>query len=509
MFRRLVKYSALATVLAFAVGATPIAHARAVSNIQPRETKCMTLSGRTNDIAIVNLTPVEATGPGTGVLTSGRFFWRPPLASNVSFDVGTVDPNVAFTQIDQQKVACFANVSDAELHLVADHLGTLSKQAFSLAQPNGAPKRVLDTRRGKNIPVSPGGRRCFVAPGQPGDFAVVNLTPVLASAAGHGLLVSSNVKNDPPVAANVNYAPGTIDPNVALAQIGNDNKVCYINSENATVHVVADSMGAIKASAYGPADSSGAPLRVLDTRQNDAIASRGTRCFNVAGQPGDFAVVNLTPVLAAAPGSGQLVSSNVQKNAPLASNVNYGPGTVDPNVAITEIGNDNQVCFINSSAGQVHLVADHLGTIKGSNYKSARNKGRSLRVLDTRKYDNFTHLYGYGPEQLDLSQVGATCPVFRGESGIKRYHRLEISDMTPGDLVRITNYKDLSAEVPRGQRVYETVVFESGIAGFDEEQRITLDTTWTQRIRIEIAYNDPARRSTTWLNVSARCDEVN
>ena len=109
-----------------------------------------------------------------------------------------------------------------------------------------------------------GGRLCFGVSGSPGDVAVVNLTPVEAAGGGFGQLVSSDVAS-PPVASNVNFGPGTIDPNVALATIGVDGRVCYVNS-GAAVHLVADHLGTIDGSAYTPATPSGAPDRKADTR---------------------------------------------------------------------------------------------------------------------------------------------------------------------------------------------------------------------------------------------------
>ena len=100
--------------------------------------------------------------------------------------------------------------------------------------------------------------------GSPGDAAVVNLTPVEADNSGFGLLVSSDVVA--PVASNVNYAPGTVDPNVAVAPIGRDGQVCYVNSSPASVNLVADHLGTIRANAYVPAVQSGAPDRKVDTR---------------------------------------------------------------------------------------------------------------------------------------------------------------------------------------------------------------------------------------------------
>jgi hypothetical protein len=113
--------------------------------------------------------------------------------------------------------------------------------------------------------LAPGERRCFGVAGVPGDVAVVNLTPVQAEGIGFGRLVSSDVA-DPPVFSNVNFRPGTIDPNVAMAQIGGDGRVCFVNSLDTSVHVVADHLGTIDAAGYAPATATGAPARTIDTR---------------------------------------------------------------------------------------------------------------------------------------------------------------------------------------------------------------------------------------------------
>ena len=95
----------------------------------------------------------------------------------------------------------------------------------------------------------------------------------------------------------------------------------------------------------------------------------------MSGSPGDAAVVNLTPVEADNGGYGLLVSSDVP--APVASNVNYTPGTIDPNVAVAPIGSDGQVCYVNSSPASVHLVADHLGTIRAQRLRPRRTQRRT------------------------------------------------------------------------------------------------------------------------------------
>ena len=116
---------------------------------------------------------------------------------------------------------------------------------------------------------------------------------------------------------------------------------------------------------------------------DDIIGPSGRLCFAVAGSPGDAAVVNLTPVLAQGSGDGLLISSDVA-SPPAASNVNYSSGSVDPNVAIVPIGSDGKVCYVNSTHTNVHLVADHLGTISASVYRTATSSGVPNRVADTR-----------------------------------------------------------------------------------------------------------------------------
>ena len=97
----------------------------------------------------------------------------------------------------------------------------------------------------------------------------MNLTPVEAQGAGFGLLISSDVVT-PPVGSNVNYGIGTVDPNVAVATIGADGKVCYANSKHTNVHLVADHLGTIPAAGYTPATTSGAPDRKVDTRESSS-----------------------------------------------------------------------------------------------------------------------------------------------------------------------------------------------------------------------------------------------
>lgn len=355
----------------------------AFGKLAPNEKRCFSVNGSAGDGAFVNLTPALPDGPGDGKLISSDVVGN-VSASNVNYRPGAVDPNVAVATIGADGRLCYVNSRHTNVHLVADHLGTVSQAAYTPARPGGEPDRRVDTRlTGSRI--RPSGSLCFTVSGQPGDAAVVNLTPVGADAAGDGKLISSDV-DDPPTVSNVNFRPGLVDPNVAIAAIGADNKVCFINSVHSSVDLVADHLGTIAAGSYSSAKPTGSPDRRVDTRTGlggGKVGPSGRLCFTVGGSPGDAAVVNLTPVMADGAGNGQLVSSDIA-NPPLASNVNFRPGSVDPNVAIAPIGSDGKVCYVNSVHTSVHLVADHLGTIAQSDYSPARSDGAPDRRVDTR-----------------------------------------------------------------------------------------------------------------------------
>jgi len=381
------KFRARGTIAALVLGAAVATTGGQASadSVEPGERTCFGVSGTPGDAAVVNLTPVGALGGGSGQLVSSDLV-APPVYSNVNFGPGTIDPNIAVSAIGADGRTCFVNNGTARTGIIADHLGTIDAASYSPATPGGAPARVVDTRRGLGgARLAPGDRACFGVDGDPGDAALVNLTPVRASGTGNGKLVSSDV-SAPPVFSNVNYASGSIDPNVAVAAIGSDGQVCFVNADLASVDLVADHLGTVDAAAYTPATPSGAPARVVDTRSSlggTRLAPGGRLCFAVDGDPGDAAVVNLTPVLATGRGNGQLVSSDVPA-PPVYSNVNWNSGSIDPNVAVAEIGADSRTCFVNNAPGSVDLIADHMGTIDAVAYTPASSSGAPVRSLDSR-----------------------------------------------------------------------------------------------------------------------------
>jgi hypothetical protein len=115
----------------------------------------------------------------------------------------------------------------------------------------------------------------------------------------------------------------------------------------------------------------------------DAVVQPGeTYCLAAVGaDPGDFVGVNVTPLLAVAPGFGVLHSSDDAPGG--TSNVNFGPGTVDPNVAFAKVGADGRICFTNSVLGPVHVLLDQLIVADAAVFRSPSTSG-SVRLADTR-----------------------------------------------------------------------------------------------------------------------------
>ncbi|WP_133870689.1 hypothetical protein [Ilumatobacter fluminis] len=242
---------------------------------EPRDGGCF-LDSRTEGAGIFNITPVNASANGHALLAKTEIDVE-LFASNVNFGPGSVDPNlgiVPFEKIDFGpdfpggrfgSYVCLQNSEHAHVDFVLDHLGTVDEEVFTLANEYGYPVRRLDTRFSPTGKIQPNAGACFEVAGDPGDAAIVNITPILADGEGNGQLVSSDL-NVAPLASNVNYNVGTTDPNVAIAPIGADGLVCYVNSEHTTVHVVADHLGTIDAEVFTSANADGSPERVVDTR---------------------------------------------------------------------------------------------------------------------------------------------------------------------------------------------------------------------------------------------------
>ncbi|TDT14617.1 hypothetical protein BDK89_0172 [Ilumatobacter fluminis] len=264
------------------------------------------------------------------------------------------------------------------------------------------PERLLDTRPGHATAdgrsegqgaVASGERYELVVAGRgqvpnDADAALLNVTAVLADAAGH-LTVWPCGEERPDPASNVNYTPGGAFPNAVLAKIGAGGKVCIYT--HAATHLVVDVNGYVPAGG-GLVPSN--PARLADTRPGHAtidgrlagggaIGAGRTLAVEVAdrgGVPADAVAVwlNVTAVLADAAGHLTVWPCGEERPDP-ASNVNYTPGGAFPNAVLAKIGAGGKVCIYTHAA--THLVVDVNGHVDPG---ADLSMSAPVRMLETR-----------------------------------------------------------------------------------------------------------------------------
>jgi hypothetical protein len=69
----------------------------------------------------------------------------------------------------------------------------------------------------------------------------------------------------PGATSNVNFGPGTIDPNFGIAEVGADGKLCVTNSTHSEVEMIVDAQIVADAAAFDPPTATGS-ARLVDTR---------------------------------------------------------------------------------------------------------------------------------------------------------------------------------------------------------------------------------------------------
>ncbi len=363
--------SRIALVAALCTTLIATSSAPAMADVAPSGRLCFEVAGSPGDVALVNLTPVLAQGPGFGQLISSNIASAPD-ASNVNFDLGTIDPNVAAAPIGSDNKVCYVNSNRSSVDLIADHLGTIDGTAYTNATPSGAPSRKIDTRTGLGGGrISPSGRLCFKVAGSPGDVALVNLTPVLAQGPGFGQLISSNIASAPD-ASNVNFDLGTSTrtspPHRSVpttrSATSTPTAPASISSPTTSAPSTAPHTPTPHQAAPPAARSTPAPVSAAAASRRRAVCASSGRIARRRGPREPHTRLGARTGIRTT----HLVEHRL---CPDASNVNFDLGTIDPNVAAAPIGSDNKVCYVNSNRSSVDLIADHLGTIDGTAYTNA------------------------------------------------------------------------------------------------------------------------------------------
>ena len=170
-----------------------------------------------------------------------------------------------------------------------------------------------------------------------------------------------------PLASNLNFVPGDIVPNLVIVGIGTQGKVNLLNALG-TIDLAADIVGY-----YSPDNTAKqfypiTPVRALDTRNGTGgvstpVGPDSSITLAIRGQNGipngaSAVVMNTTAV---SPSAGSYLTvwpAGITR--PLASNLNYVPGDIVPNLVQVGIGPGGLVGLYNF-LGSVNLVADLTG----------------------------------------------------------------------------------------------------------------------------------------------------
>jgi glucose/arabinose dehydrogenase len=320
--------------------------------------------------ASLNVTATNAAGPGfVTVYPCGS---AQPTTSSLNYTAGPIVPNAVISKLSPDgKVCLFVNVVT---DLVVD-VGGYFPLGTSLASIN--PVRVLETRPGLTTfdgQQQGGGLRAAgsvtVLPiagraGVPANAGAVVLNVTATGATAAGFVTVYPCGGNPPLASNINVAPGSTVANLVVTKIGAGGSVCIFTQS--PTHLIAD----IDAYFSGPTTYAALlPARLLETRSGlstvDTLANgagirpRGTiTALQVTGRGGvpmgaTSAVLNITVTDPVGPGFVAAYPCGIAP--PLASNLNYATGQTVANATIVKLAADGTVCLFNSEA--TDLVAD-------------------------------------------------------------------------------------------------------------------------------------------------------
>lgn len=236
------------------------------------------------------------------------------------------------------------------------------------------PARLADTRRasryqGAGATLSPGGRLRVQVTGRGGVpagavAALVNVTVVNPSAATY---VTANATGTSDGTSTVNATPGQVVANRALVPVDPSGSIWLYNSAGRTDALV-DITGYVGTG--GEQIATITPSRLVDTRQgtntpfpdtSQRLGPRGTLTIQITGNGGvpassPAAFVTITGVSPSA-GSFLVAYAAGTARAPV-SDVNWsGPGTVTPNVALSQLSAGGAMTVYNA-AGTVDVLVD-------------------------------------------------------------------------------------------------------------------------------------------------------
>jgi hypothetical protein len=196
--------------------------------------------------AVLNVSVTDSSAPG--FVTVWPCGTPQPLASNLNYTAGQTIPNLVTTKLGTDGKVCIATL--AATHLLADVSGFFPAGAAYTAL---VPARFLDSRpgaattdglgagigmrdAGSVTELQVGGRD-----GIPADASAAVLNVSVTESSGAGFVTVWPCGTPQPLASNLNYTAGQTIPNLVIAKLGTDGKVCIATL--AATHLLADVNG--------------------------------------------------------------------------------------------------------------------------------------------------------------------------------------------------------------------------------------------------------------------------
>jgi len=306
-----------------------------------------------------------------------------PFASTVNFHAGQTTAVLTQVQIGAGCMNVFLHGGPADVFIDLEGSYSASPGGSSgLYNPLSTPVRALDTRinqghvgrfqPNEGAPLTVAGN--FGLSAEP-SAVVLNLTGVMNSANTY-LSVYPAVSGATPCPANhtssnLNLAAGQVLANRVIVQVGDSGRICIYNLSG-TVDVVVDLAGwysgGISPDTTGLLFSPWSPVRVYDSRLTSPLGPGTTPCpsadFALPVPPAVSAVsMNLTGLDAT---TGTYIESfpTGQAPNPPTSDINFGPGDIQPNLVITRVDPGTRSITICNFAGSIDFLSDVNGVYR-------------------------------------------------------------------------------------------------------------------------------------------------
>ncbi|MFE7870160.1 fibronectin type III domain-containing protein [Micromonospora humida] len=351
----------------------------------------LTVAGRggvpATAVAAVALNVTVTAPAGGGFVTAYPGGTARPTASNVNYARGQTVANLVVVPVGADGTVVL--YSSAPTHLVADVAGWFS--TAGTASPAAGlfhgltPARLVDTRSGLGgTTPGPDGQLDVQVTGAGGvpasGVSAVVLNTTVAGADTAGFVTAYPAGQPRPTASTLNFVARQVLANRVIVPVGADGRVSFYNRAGSTPLVV-DVTGWFSdgsdQSVGGAYLASVPPTRIVDTRSGlgaakgpvaggaslpVAVAGRAGLPAATAALPPTGLVANVTAVQPTSAGFLTVYPSVTAR--PTASDLNFTPGAVVPNLSVAPLGVDGGA-LVHNSAGATHVVVDVVGYFLG------------------------------------------------------------------------------------------------------------------------------------------------